>query len=334
MTFVSILLALIAEQFRALGRNNPIYEIVRALGERAEHAFDTGRPRDAALAWLTVVLPLTLAVIVVHYLLASISVALTLAWNVLVLYMTLGFRQFSHYFTDIHEALNRDDLHTARTLLHEWTGLDTVEMPVSEIVRHTLEAAIIAVHRHVFGVFFWFLVPVGPGGVVLYRTAEYLGRHWNLPSTERSPALGRFAARAFYLLDWIPSRLTSIGFAIVGNFEDAVYAWRNHARKWNDAVNGILLASGGGALGVRLGTPLAEDDSTVVLRTSVAGPAVDYAPGMEDADGANGGPEPAPPEFGTEPGVRTLQSAVGLVWRAVVLWMLLLAMLSLALWVG
>src|SRR5207253_2797652 len=85
-----------------------------------------------------------------------------------------------------------------------------------------------------------FLVPIGPGGVVLYRIAEYLARHWNEPSTERSPALGRFAARAFYLLDWVPSRLTSVGFAIVGNFEDAVYAWRNHARKWNDAVNGRL----------------------------------------------------------------------------------------------
>ncbi len=133
------------------------------------------------------------------------------------------------------------------------------------------------------------------------------------------------------MLDWVPSRLTAIGFAIVGNFEDAVYAWRNHARKWNDAVNGILLASGGGALGVRLGTPLPEDDSSVVLRTSMAaGPAIDYAPGMED----DTGPEPSAPEFGTDPNIRTLQSAVGLVWRAVVLWMLLLAMLSLALWVG
>ena len=161
MTFVSVLLALIAEQFRALGRNNPIYDIVRVLSGRAEHAFDTGRTGDARLAWLTVVVPLTLAVMVVHYLLASISVALTLAWNVLLLYLTLGFRQFSHYFTDIHEALNRDDLPAARALLHEWTGLDTMEMPVTEIVRHTLEAAIVAAHRHVFGVFFWFLVPIG-----------------------------------------------------------------------------------------------------------------------------------------------------------------------------
>ena len=39
-------------------------------------------------------------------------------------------------------------------------------------------------------------------------------------------------------------------------------------------------------------------------------------------------------EVGQEPTVRTLQSAVGLVWRAVVLWMLLLAMLSIAVWLG
>lgn len=330
MTFVSVLLALIAEQFRALGRNNPIYEMVRALAERAERAFDTGRPRDAALAWMTVALPLTLAALAVHHLLATISVALTLAWNVLLLYLTLGFRQFSHYFTDIHDALNRDDPATARALLHDWTGLDTVDMPVSEIVRHTLEAAIVAVHRHVFGVFFWFLLPIGPAGVVLYRVAEYLSRQWNLPSPERSPAFGRFAARAFHLMDWVPSRLTAIGFAIVGNFEDAVYAWRNHARKWRDETNGILLASGGGALGVRLGTPLPEDDTSVVLATPGTGAAFDYAPGMED----DGAPEPAAPELGADPGVRALQSAVGLVWRAVVLWMLLLAMLSLASWVG
>jgi len=28
-----------------------------------------------------------------------------LVWNVAVLYVTLGFRQFSHYFTDIRAAL-------------------------------------------------------------------------------------------------------------------------------------------------------------------------------------------------------------------------------------
>jgi adenosylcobinamide-phosphate synthase len=273
-----------------------------ALGDRAEHAFDTGRPRDAALAWLTVVLPLTLAVVVVHYLLASISVALTLVWNVLLLYLTLGFRQFSHYFTDIHEALNRDDLHAARTLLHEWTGLDTVEMPVSEIVRHTLEAAIVAVHRHVFGVFFWFLVPIGPGGVVLYRTAEYLSRHWNAPSNERSPALGRFAAKAFYVLDWAvaPDRdrvchrrqFRGCGLRVAQPRAQVERRGQRHPA-------GQRRRRAGRATGPAAG------------RGRFAGDAahqpgrVDYAPGMSDERC-----RPGAARIGAEPGVRTLQSAV------------------------
>jgi adenosylcobinamide-phosphate synthase len=313
MTFFSVLCALILEQFRALSRDNPIYDVVRALAARAEEWFDTGHRRDAVLAWCVVTLPAVVVVALVHYLLSSISLGLAFLWNVLMVYLTLGFRQFSHYFTDIHEALRNDDIVTARLLLNEWSGRDTTDMPVNEIVRHTLECAIVAAHRHVFGVFFWFLVPIGPAGVVLYRGAEYLARHWSDTSTERSPALGLFARQAFFVIDYIPARLTAIGFSIVGNFEDAVYAWRNRAAKWNDEVNGILLAAGGGALGVRLGTPIPQRDS---------------ADSIADEDGAY------PMEVGQEPNVRTLQSAVGLVWRAVVLWMLLLAMLSIAVWLG
>ena len=41
-------------------------------------------------------------------------VLLALGLDVLVLYLTLGFRQFSHYFTDIRDALERGDDATAR----------------------------------------------------------------------------------------------------------------------------------------------------------------------------------------------------------------------------
>ena len=44
---------------------------------------------------------------------------LALLWNLVVLYLTLGFRQFSHYFTDIRDALDRGDETTARNLLAE-----------------------------------------------------------------------------------------------------------------------------------------------------------------------------------------------------------------------
>jgi cobalamin biosynthesis protein CobD/CbiB len=56
-------------------------------------------------------------------------------------------------------------------------------MDASEIARIAVEKSLITTHRNVFGVFFWFLMPLGPAGAVLYRVAEYLARAWNEPDT-------------------------------------------------------------------------------------------------------------------------------------------------------
>ncbi|MEX3612169.1 MAG: CobD/CbiB family protein [Burkholderia sp.] len=312
MTFFSVLLALIIEQVRALSPGNPVFALFQFYAETAAHGFDAGKKKHGVLAWLVVVVPWVLAVALVYYLLFKLSFAFAFVWNVVVVCFTLGFRQFSHYFTDIHLALNDDDVPRAREVLAEWTGLDTVDMPVGEIVRHTLIYAVVASHRHVFGVFFWFVLPFGPAGAVLYRITEYLSRSWSLPTDDRTEAFLNFAQRAFFVIDWIPSRLTALGFAIVGNFEDAIYAWRNHTRQWPDSNDGVLLASGSGALGARLAGPLAEPSSVDALSVGNSGPL----------------------SVGDDCTPRTLQSAVGLVWRAVVLWMILLLMLTLAVWVS
>jgi adenosylcobinamide-phosphate synthase len=311
MTFFSVLLALVLEQLRALSPNNPVAVLLHQHAAHAGRSLDAGKTRHGVLAWLGVVLPWTLATGIIYYLLYKISFVLAFGWNVAVLYFTLGFRQFSHYFTDIHLALNNDDVGRAREILHEWTGLDTVDMPVSEIVRHTLLHAVIASHRYVFGVFFWFLIPIGPAGAVLYRIADYLAQQWVEPGEDAySVRFASFARRAFFVIDWIPVRLTSLGFAIVGNFEDAIYAWRNYSRQWPDPNDGVLLAAGSGALGARLAGPLAEPSSADALTE-------------DDTD-------PVPVGEACTP--RTLQLAVGLVWRAVVLWMILLLMLTIAIW--
>jgi adenosylcobinamide-phosphate synthase len=116
-------------------------------------------------------------------------------------------------------------------------------------------------------------------------------------------------------LDWLPVRLSAMSFAIVGNFEDSVYAWRNLTSKWSDALSAVLLASGSGALGVRLGEPLREPSSDEALARAEAG-------------------EPPVYEIGNEPSERSMRSAIGLVWRALIVCMMVLAMLTIALWLG
>jgi adenosylcobinamide-phosphate synthase len=115
----------------------------------------------------------------------------------------------------------------------------------------------------------------------------------------------------------VPARLTAFGFAVVGNFEEAVNSWRRDAGLWMYPNEGVILAAAAGALGIQLGGMAAPGVTPDRSKTFTAGSGA----GAASAEGSTPGQLPQPGH---------LQSVVGLVWRSVVLWMLLLALLSLA----
>ena len=317
MTLFSILLVLLIEQFKPLRADNPVYAWIRMFAARIEHSFNAGQPEHGRMGWLVMMSVLVVPVLLVYWLLALLGPLAQFAWSVLIVYLTLGFRHYSHYFTAIQGALNESDLTEARRLLAEWTRQDVRDLDSREVARLSVENALITTHRHVFGVFFWLLLPIGPAGAVIYRVAEYLARGWNRPEMKEE-SFGTFAKKAFDLIDWLPARLTAIAFAIVGNFEDAIYAWRNFARRWSSQTTGIILSAGGGAMGVRLGTP------------------AEYAPGVPEVDVTSYESSVSDAEIlpGEEPSIRALQSTVGLIWRALLLWILMLLLVSVANWLG
>jgi adenosylcobinamide-phosphate synthase len=329
MSFFAVLFALLIEQFKPLPRGNVVHDSLTGWMRWTGRNFDAGRDRHAWVVWCITVLVPALVAWVVYAAIAHFSVLLALLWNVAVLYLTLGFRQFSHYFTDIRDALDRGDESEARRLLSEWRHLDASELPRTELLRHVIEHSLLAAHRHVFGVFFWFVVlstlGLGPAGAVLYRMAEYASRYWAFKSrTIDAPVNDRLmnlSQRLFNLLDFLPARLTAFGFAVVGNFEEAVTCWRRDAGLWKHPNEGIIIAAAAGAVGVQLGGSAAPGVTPDRSKTFEAG-------AEPDAMSAEGSTTGVPPELGH------LRSIVGLVWRSVVLWMLLLALLSLANLVG
>ncbi|MCC6070083.1 CobD/CbiB family protein [Massilia sp. GCM10020059] len=319
MTFLSILCALLIEQLKPLRADNMIYAEIKSFAMRIERWFNAGDASHGRLGWILMMAALMVPTAAIYWTLMHYELIFAaFAWNVLIVYLTLGFRHYSHYFTSIQLALNSGDEATARTLLAEWARIDTVGMEAPEIIRIAVEKSLITTHRNVFGVFFWFLMPLGPAGAVMYRVSEYLARAWNEPEHMRNEAFGQFAARAFYWIDWAPVRLTAVAFAVVGNFEDAIYAWRNFAHRWTDEALGIILSAGGGAMGVRLGSP--NENAAKLLPLDAA--LVDSSDSEDDI---------LP---GEEPNLRALQSTVGLVWRALLLWMMLLLLASSAAWLG
>ena len=303
MSLLSLVAALLLEQWRPLADRRYLYRLLARYAGSLEGLFNAGESQQGKIAWLVAVLPVVLAAWLAYALAYRASPAIALVINVAALYLTMGFRQRSHFFTDIHAALKEDDIARAREVLGAWRQENCAELDREAVARLTLEEALISSHRYVFGVIFWFVLLPGPTGAILYRLAMFLDGRW---SEHVSPGLERFsqfARSAFAALDWLPARFTAGAFAMVGDFEDAVYCWRTQAATWPDRALGTVLSSGAGAIGVRLGMPVL-----------VGGKLLDR-PALGLGDPAD---------------VGHLDSLVGLVWRALVVWLLLLLLVALA----
>jgi len=298
MSVLAIIAALVLEQWQPLGERKAYFALLAHWADGLERSFNAGEARHGSIAWLLAVLPVLAAALALHLALLWADPLLALLFNIGALYLTLGFRQFSHYFTDLQLAIRAGEVDRARELIGAWRGEPAQHRSREEVIRLAIEEALVASHRHLLGVLFWFMLLPGPSGAILYRLALHLRRRWRTLG-----AFGAFAERIGQVLEWPAVRLTAISFAVVGDFEDAVYCWRTQARSWSDPDAGVVLAAGAGALGVRLGMPLTAIDGVEVRPELGLG---------ENADSP------------------FLDGVIGLVWRALVVWVFVLVVMGLA----
>ncbi len=346
MTLFSFIFAMLLEQVRPVRDDSRFARWIEQVFLRIERATDTGETVSARWTWLALVIGGTLVTALLVELITRVHVLLGFLATVGVLYLTIGFRQFSNRFTEIQLALAEGDLPKARTVLRQWathSGGDVMTRIAAEngdasaIAREAIRLALIGAQRHVFGVIFWFVILPGPAGAVMYRLSAEARRIWadarqeaSLASGSNVPApplsnFGEFAVRAFAWVDWFPARVSAIVFAILGNFEDAILMWRmksSFAPHANDTER-VILSSGAGAMGVRLSVP---EGHSVTMHIEE---------GSETE--ALGGPWPALYQDLSvlrEADESAMRSAVGLVWRAVILWVTLMLLVSVGHWLG
>jgi adenosylcobinamide-phosphate synthase len=310
MNFLAIIVALALEQWRSFGWRGALQRAFVRYGRALERRFNAGTAQQGAIAALLALLPPVAIAAAGYWILDQLHPLLALVWNVTILYVLVGFRHFSHAFSAIVEALRADDAIAARKRLAAWRGTDASAATAEELPKLAIEQGIGDSYRHVFGTLFWFLVLPGPAGAVLYRLSSLLAEHWRgdpaTPMGYELDTFGKPVRRLLYWLDWVPVRLTAVTFAIVGDFEDAIYCWRTQAKAWTSRHDGILLASGAGALGATIGGPIT---------------------------GPTGEPEFRPElGLGDVADAELMPSAIGLVWRALLVWLVLLLLLTLAYW--
>lgn len=316
MNLVAILAALGLEQWRAPGWRLSLERAFVRYARRLERAFNGGTAGQGAIAAALAMAPLVLVAGIGWWVLDGLHPFAGLAFNVVVLYALMGFRRFSHAVSAIVAAFARNDLAGARRALGEWRGRSSGDLGSDDVARLAIERGLTDAYRQVFAVLFWFTVLPGPVGAVLYRSCARLAQEWApvasgddvVAPLQQRDRFGAPVRRLLDLLDWLPARMTAVAFAAVGDFEDAVASWRTQASAWaqedGGRAVGIVLASGAGALGVVLGGPVP----------------------------APGGEPDWRPELGIGEAVEpeVLPSAVGLVWRALVLWLAVILLVTIA----
>ncbi len=307
MSLLCIVAALFLEQLRPLSHPT-IFELsfVRYANWLSRH-FNAGLPIHGAIGWVVGVLPWVVVALVIQNGLSALNPLLGWAFAVAVLYASINFKAAIQDYVAIADALRAAELDRARELLARWRDEPAAHWSEGEIARAAIETMLLRAHRDLLAVIAWFVVLPAPIGAVLYKLSAVLADNWGRRTDEEFGAFGHFSSQVFWLLDWVPLRLTAIGFAVAGDLEDALQCWRTQSHSWSDPETGVILASGAGALGARLGGPLASE-SGVSYRTELG--------------------------TGDEPDANYMQSAVGLIWRTLVIWLIVLLLVTLARWVG
>jgi adenosylcobinamide-phosphate synthase len=227
------------------------------LASALERRLNAGAYRIARglLAWALAVLPLSL----VAWLACAYAGA---AAQALLLYLGIGLRSLRDHTLPIHAALVHGDLDAARGLTARIVSRDTKQANEADLAKAGAESLLENGNDAVFGTLFWFLVG-GGAGVVLFRLANTLDAMWGYRN-ERFNLFGRVAARVDDVLNYVPARLTALSYVLLAQRgrRRAWRCWRAQAPAWSSPNAGPVMASGAGALGVRLGGAAVYDGVT------------------------------------------------------------------------
>jgi AmpE protein len=225
MSFLAALFALLIDQaFRQLES----FRDARWFGAYAEAFAGLTRSPDPARATLgavLIVLVPSVAALFVGDILNHVWEGFSFVFAAAVFWFCLGPRDLHAQAEGYIDAVQAGDEARAATLAGEILDAAPPTAPV-ERTQAVTQRVFKEANARQFGVLFWFGM-LGPGGAVLYRSADLMKRR-ALPDV--APECRAAASRLLGVLDWIPAHLTAIGYALAGSFDDAVSDLRAYYR--------------------------------------------------------------------------------------------------------
>lgn len=246
MSFLSLVLAVVLAHFFPFEAR----KILCRFQEWLFNHFETGHKRDAPLAWFVGILPALLLFILAFWV-DKLAFWEILVFNVAVLWLALDFLPRRRLYINIISDFSGEHFESARQHLINWQALDGIKneeiahADKNKLAEETLNAGLVDSHRHFFAPLYFFLI-FGAAGALFYRITESLAQKIEVFDESDSP-FWRFCQKMYLCLDWLPSRLTLLGYAVMGNFEGAMAKANTVTKTTTLAQNAAFLSNVGKA---------------------------------------------------------------------------------------
>ncbi len=241
MTFIVSLVALLIERFFDWShlRNWGWFSIYsRKILSRVP-----GVKSYAALA--VVIVPVLIVVVLLQFVLHGFLYGLLgLLFQILVLLYCFGPQNLWADAFGTITSLSQGDVGFASEKVKASFNLNTAETREPTKLHQLLMSGIfIQANCRVFAVVFWYAIlgPVGVVGAVFYRTVELCGDE---------AATAQSAHKVADILNWLPTKLMSLLFALGGNFSHVINCWRKKSNLSLSGNDQFLVDCGTAALGM------------------------------------------------------------------------------------
>ncbi|MCK4842301.1 MAG: cobalamin biosynthesis protein [Methylococcales bacterium] len=169
----------------------------------------------------------------------------------IIVYLSIAPKSLKQHAISVLNALNLHDLALAQKQVGMIVSRQTDKMTEEDVRKACIESVLENGADAIFAPVFWFII-AGPTGVIVYRLSNTLDAMWGYKSP-RFLHFGWAAARFDDVLNWIPSRLTALSYALLGNTKLALKCWKEQAHLLDSPNAGVVMTSGAGSLNLKLG---------------------------------------------------------------------------------
>jgi len=210
-----------------------------------------------------------------------------------VLIFSIGPRHLEEDTQNVIKAFENKDYEQANQLASKLSGRSISEPPL-QLVQTVRESILLQANSALLGVFFWFII-LGPVGAVLFRISVLLKDN----SENETDEFAEASRDLYRIMIWLPARICVLSYAIAGNFVDTMSYWHGVSDLWLRDSEEFIIISGMGAL------------------------RYDHS---QDGQSSHSHGDKEIPD------VHLIQQSLSLVKRALIVWVVLLALLTVTGW--